>query len=195
MKVKTLGTMLPMEPVQPPDPGLTNIFAPMSTSEARPDFRAIWFAAILFWLVAVLSACDPGRVYEQNIRLPAQGWSKDSVYGFKFRIDDVSQKYNFLYHLRYDLNYPYYNFYIKMSIVDSLNNPLMEDRHEMVLMDPETGKPRGTGLGGVFNQDFTGLTNVRFTKPGLYKFRAVQYMRTSPVPGLQGFGLRVETGN
>lgn len=186
--------MQAIKAVQPIKPEQTNIFAPMSPSEASPNFRVLRFFAILFWLVAVLSACDPGRVYEQNIRLPQQGWSKDSVYGFKFRIDDISQKYNFLYHLRYDLNYPYYNFYIKMTIVDSLNNKLMEDRHEMVLMDPETGKPRGTGLGGVFNQDFTGLTNVKFTRPGLYKFRAVQYMRTSPVPGIQGFGLRVETG-
>lgn len=140
---------------------------------------------------ACLTACGPSRIYEQDYPLADDTWRQDSILLFKVDVADVEKAYDLFYHVRYDLDYPYYNLYVRLQVQDSSGAEQLADRHELVLLDPQTGKPLGSGWGGVYDKDFTALQRIRFAKPGRYQVRVGQYMRMATLPGLHNFGIRL----
>ena len=136
-------------------------------------------------------SCGPSRVYEQDFPLTGDTWQQDSALIYKVQIDDPARAYDLFYHVRYDLDYPYYNLYVKLSVEDSAGTELFGDRHELILMDPQTGKPTGSGLGGVYDKEFTAQQRLRFRKAGVYRVRLAQYMRVATLPGMHEFGIHV----
>jgi len=162
-----------------------SIFAPTSMRH---------FDSLLFTIGAILalSGCQAGSIYEQKVSFPAKGWSADSAYVFQFPIADASASYDILYHIRHDLDYPYYNLFIQAELSDSAGNGLVVDKHEMILLDAETGKPLGSGLGGVYSKDFIALARVHFPKPGIYKAKVSQFMREPWLAGIKDFALQVK---
>ena len=145
----------------------------------------------LFAFLFSLIACGPARVYEQDYPLTASTWRQDSALIYKVQIDDPARAYDLFYHVRYDLDYPYFNLYVKLSVEDSAGTELFGDRHELILLDPQTGKPLGSGLGGIYDKEFTAQQKLRFTKAGVYRVRLTQYMRMATLPGIHEFGIRV----
>ena len=157
-----------------------------------PKFAYSLLRPCLVLLVAAcLAACGPNRIYEQDYPLADDTWRQDSILVFKVDVADVGKAYDLFYHVRYDLDYPYYNLYVRMQVQDSAGQEQLADRHELVLLDPQTGKPLGSGWGGVFDKDFTALQRIRFAKPGRYQVRVGQYMRMATLPGLHNFGIRL----
>jgi gliding motility-associated lipoprotein GldH len=141
--------------------------------------------------LAALVGCGPSRVYEQGFPIANKTWSADSTLVFNIDIEDSTKAYDLFYHVRYDLDYPYYNLYVRVQILDSTGKEQYADRHELVLLDPQTGKPLGSGLGGVYSKEFTALQRIHFPTKGVYKVRIGQYMRQTSLPGLHEFGVRL----
>jgi gliding motility-associated lipoprotein GldH len=106
-------------------------------------------------------------------------------------VEDTAQPYDIIYRIRYDLDYPYYNLYVKFAVTDSGGKVYYQDRHELVLLDAQTGKPLGTGLGGVYEKEFTAIQKIHLSKKGLYKIKISQYMRLNSLPGIHEFGIRI----
>ena len=145
----------------------------------------------LFGVVFLASGCQQGNIYQENIEFGADGWDADSAYTFKVLIPDERPAYDIVYHIRHNLSYPFYNLYLKYTVADSVRTPYLSDRQQVTLLDEQTGKPRGSGLGGVYGKDFMGIQGIRFRKPGLYRFTVAQYMRRDPLPGIISFGIEV----
>jgi gliding motility-associated lipoprotein GldH len=61
----------------------------------------------------------------------------------------------------------------------------------MLLLDPKTGEPKGSGTGDIFDIQVLALPNQRFAKPGEYTLTLEQYMRQDQLPGLMAMGVRV----
>gem|GEM_PF-6038060 len=141
--------------------------------------------------LAGLASCGPKRLYEQGYPLTNHVWVADSVLTFAVQIDKPTQAYDLFYRVRYDLDYPFYNLYVRLQIQDSAAANVYQDRHELVLVDAQTGKPAGAGIGGVFEKEFTALSKMHFTKKGLYKIRIKQYMRPITLQGVHEFGVRI----
>jgi gliding motility-associated lipoprotein GldH len=142
--------------------------------------------------VLITSCSGIGSVYEQVVDLPGHTWPEKTQLTFNIPVEDTKKKVDILYHIRYDLDYPYYNLYVKFSLEDSLGQVLYADRHELTLMEPESGRPLGSGIGGVYSKDFTALKAVRFAKTGQYKLKIRQYMRQEVLAGVYAFGVRVK---
>jgi gliding motility-associated lipoprotein GldH len=100
--------------------------------------------------------------------------------------------YNIYYNIRNAAGYPYYNLYITYYLSDNAGKILTSRLQELTLMDPQTGKPLGDGMGDIFDHRILSVGNYRFPRPGTYTFKVKQYMRKDPLPGIMSVGVRVE---
>ncbi|WP_018476966.1 gliding motility lipoprotein GldH [Pontibacter roseus] len=143
-------------------------------------------------LLLVLSACDPSRVYEQNVELPENNWTVENAPVFEFAIEDTTKRYNVYFNVRYSLAYDYYNLYLRHQLVGPDSAAISSKLHELHLMDAKTGKPSGKGSSDTYDLQALALKEVRFERPGNYQLRLTQYMRRDPLPNIMSVGVRVE---
>ena len=144
-----------------------------------------------------LSACDPGRVYEENTDLKSPSgdayvWDVQQRPSFSFPITDTTARYDVYFNVRNAADYGFYNLYLKHTLVGPDGRPAGPALlHQLVLMDPKTGEPLGAGAGDIFDHQFLSLPHQRFAKPGTYKLTLEQYMRQNQLPGIMAVGVRV----
>ncbi len=139
----------------------------------------------------LLTACDPNRVYEQNTDFEKGSWTVDNAPVFEFKIEDTTQHYNVYFNVRYALSYEYYNLYLKHQLLGPDGKPLSSQLHELLLMDPKTGKPLGKGSSDLYDLQALALKDITFKQKGTYKLVLTQYMRRDPLPGILAVGVRV----
>ena len=159
-------------------------------THARRCLRSGWWVAAVVMLLS--TACDETRVYEKNVDFPNQRWAVDSIPLFEFEISDASKPYNIYWNVRNTVAYPYRNLYLTYYIEDTTGRRLTTDLHNMLLFEPKTGKPYGSGLGDIFSHQFMALPNFKFDREGVYRIRLEQYMRTDTLPEVVSVGTRVE---
>ncbi|WP_310394578.1 gliding motility lipoprotein GldH [Hymenobacter sp.] len=148
------------------------------------------------WAVAVgllggLTACDPNRVFEENIDFAKYSWDVQQRPAFTFAIQDTAARYDVYFNVRHAADYGFYNLYVKHTLVGPagpVGRPLL---HQMLLLDPKTGEPKGSGTGDIYDIQLLALPNQRFAKAGSYTLTLEQYMRQAQLPGLMAIGVRV----
>ncbi len=144
-----------------------------------------------FGLLGGLTACDPNRVFEQNIDFPKYSWDVQQKPAFAFAIEDTTARYDVFFNVRYASAYGFYNLYVKHTLAGPagpVGPPLL---HQMLLMDPKTGEPKGSGTGDIYDLQVLALRNQHFSKAGTYTLTLEQYMRQDQLPGLMAVGVRV----
>ncbi|TGE10189.1 gliding motility lipoprotein GldH [Hymenobacter fodinae] len=143
-----------------------------------------------------LTACDPGQVYEKNIDLKSPSgvpyvWAVQEKPTFEFEIPDTTQRYDVYFNVRNASGYEYYNLYVKHTLTGPDGKPISRLLHQMLLMDPQTGEPRGNGTGDIYDHQFLALPNQHFSQTGPYKIMLEQYMRQDQLPNIMAVGVRV----
>ncbi len=152
-------------------------------------FALRWATAV--GLLCTLAACDPNRVFEQNIDFPKYSWDVQQKPAFTFAIQDTAARYDVYFNVRYASAYGFYNLYTKHTLAGPggpVGPPLL---HQMLLMDPKTGEPKGSGTGDIYDLQLLALPRQRFARPGNYTLTLEQYMRQDQLPGLMAVGVRV----
>ena len=154
--------------------------------------------ALLPLAVAALSACDPRRVYEENVDLKSPSgdayvWDVQQRPTFTFTITDTAARYNVFFDVRNAAGYGFYNLYLKHTLTGPTGRPAGPPLlHQMLLMNPKTGEPLGAGAGDIFDHQFLALPRQHFPRPGPYQLTLEQYMRQNQLPGIMSVGIRVE---
>ncbi len=143
-------------------------------------------------LAILLFSCDDGRIYDKFHDFDANVWHMDSTQTFSFDIKDNEEEYSFFYLIRNTADYSYYNLYLKFTIEDSLHQVVHSELQELILFDPKTGKPYGSGLGDIFSHEFPAIEHISLPYAGTYTFAVRQYMRTENLNGIQSVGLKIE---
>lgn len=151
----------------------------------------------LLTLSLCFTACDSGRVYEENTDLAEGSWHKDSVLTFPFTIEQDSLPYNIYYNLRNALAYPAYNIYLGIEIQDSTGQTLRSDLNNIELFDPKTGKPFGDGLGDIFDHQILVFEGYEFPYEGPYQIVIENKVREDmlieeQLPYIMSVGIRIE---
>ena len=142
-------------------------------------------------LAAGLTACDQAQLYEKNVDFEGYTWSVRQKPAFTFDIADTTQRYDVYFNVRNASSYGYYNLYLKHTLTSPDGKPVSQLLHQMLLMDPQTGEPRGQGTGDIYDHQFLALSSQRFRQTGTYKLVLEQYMRQDQLPGLMAVGVRV----
>jgi len=143
-------------------------------------------------LILGLWSCDPNVLYKNHQDIDDGQWFVKNEPTFGFDITDSTQTYNVYYLVRNAAGYPYYNLYVKRSLLNPQNKIVNEALNELVLMDEKTGKPLGDGLGDLFDHKIIALKNYRFPRKGKYTFKVRQYMRQDPLLGILSVGVSIE---
>lgn len=146
---------------------------------------------VLIAVALLLASCDPSRVYEQNIDFAKGDWAIDNAPVFTFEIKDTASRYNVYFNVRYDLQYDFYNLYLRHQLTGPDDEQLSTGLHEVLLMDRKTGEPLGKGFSDIYDLQTLALKNISFDKPGTYKLKLTQYMRRDPLPHIQAVGVRI----
>lgn len=147
-------------------------------------------ATLVFSLVILFTACDPGRLYDESEGIPENGWHKDSIAEFIIQVDDTTQLYNFYITVRNNDNYTYRNLYIFLN-TRFPNGHTTRDTIELVLADVN-GKWLGKGFGAIKDNQIQVRKNLIFPLMGEYVFGIEQAMRKKSLVGLVDIGIRVE---
>ena len=145
---------------------------------------------ILLLILFVLQSCDPGRVYEKNIRIPDGIWSQDNVIQFEVMIEDTSSSHNMYVNVRNTSLFTTSNLYLFIKTTAPSGHSV-EDTLEVILAD-DSGKWLGSGLGDIWDLQQLYKQNIRFAQKGKYVFEYEQAMRAEQLPFVLDVGLRVE---
>ncbi|OGX87484.1 gliding motility lipoprotein GldH [Hymenobacter lapidarius] len=147
--------------------------------------------ALAAGLLCVLTACDPNRVFEENTDFPNYSWDVQQKPAFTFAIEDTTARYDVYFNVRHASAYGFYNLYVKHTLTGPGGQVGKPRLHQMLLLDPKTGEPKGSGTGDIYDIQLLALPNQRFAKPGNYTLTLEQYMRQAQLPGLMAMGVRV----
>ncbi len=143
-------------------------------------------------VLVTLISCDPGRVFEENQDFEEPRWPKGMNPEFTFSIEDTTIAYNILMNVRNGFDYPFYNLYYEYELLDSTGTVIRKEMQEMILFDPKTGEPLGSGLGDLFDHQKPVLENFSFPHSGDFTITFTHFMRSDTLPLILSVGARVE---
>ncbi len=147
---------------------------------------------LLILLIASVGCEDKNTLYKAYEDIDDGQWFVEKKFDFRFEVSDTTQTYNLYYLVRSAQQYPYYNLYLDRVMRGPDGKVIFSRLDEMYLSDEVTGKPRGSGLGDLFDHKFVFQRNYRFPKSGKYTISIAQSMRQNPLPFVLGIGLSVE---
>jgi gliding motility-associated lipoprotein GldH len=145
---------------------------------------------LIMGLLFGISACDRRRVFESYRELDKNGWNKDSIVVFDVTLTDTIINNNLFVNIRNKGNYPYSNIYLFLSI-GSPDGKLLTDTVEFTLAEA-SGKWKGSGIGGLYDNQILYKSSVYFPKKGDYIFSIKQGMRDNVLQGISDIGIRIE---
>ena len=152
--------------------------------------RHFFIYFLLLFIFASIVSCDRRRVFESYHEIDKNGWNKDSVVVFNFPLTDTIRNNNLFINIRNKGNYPYSNIYLFLTI-GSPNGVLKTDTVEFTLAEP-SGKWKGSGIGGLYDNQILYKSSVYFPKKGNYMFSIKQGMRDNVLQGIRDVGIRIE---
>lgn len=147
-----------------------------------------FFVACLSFLVS----CGDSAILDTQIDMVDGVWHVDSLASFQFEIEDTATHYWIDYNVRYAVDYPYYNMYVKYYLEDSAGTLLSSDLQEIILFDKKLGTPQGEGLGDLFDKQMRVFEDQKFDYQGAYSFKVKQFMRMETLPGVMSFGIKIQ---
>ena len=153
-----------------------------------------FFSYIFILILATgLASCDRKKVFESYKELNPLGWNKDSVVVFNVQLTDTTKNHNLYVNIRNKGNYPYSNIYLFLS-VGAPDGTLLTDTVEFTLAEA-SGKWKGSGIGGLYDNQILYKSSVYFPHSGDYTFSIKQGMRDNLLEGIRDIGLRIEKVN
>ncbi len=151
-------------------------------------------STLLFVLLFLgLWSCTKSDDFKEMRDFPKNEWKIVDKQNFEFEIKDVQATYKFNYLVRNSVSYPFYNLYLQQKLVDSAGNQLISSMDEVILFDEKTGEPYGDGMGDIFDCRIQApkMQNVKFDKPGKYRWVISHNMRPDPLSGILSIGVEV----
>jgi gliding motility-associated lipoprotein GldH len=152
--------------------------------------KQFFYSLLILVLVLGIASCDRKRVFESYYELDQKGWNKDSVVVFKVNLTDTIRNNNLYVNIRNKGNYPYSNLWLFLSVA-SPDGKIITDTVEFTLAEP-SGKWKGSGIGGLHDNQILYKSSVFFPHKGNYTFKIKQGMRDNVLQGIRDIGIRIE---
>jgi len=137
-----------------------------------------------------LYSCDPNKIYESNVKIPAEGWRHTELARFEVEITDTITPCNIYINVRNNNNYKYMELWLFVGVNSSFG--FVERDTVSIMLADHRGKWLGHGLGSKFDTRYFFRRNVRFPAAGKYIFEYEQATRDELLTGIDDIGLRIE---
>ncbi len=144
----------------------------------------------LFAFALLLQACDQDVVFQQQQRLPAEGWHFEDCAQFEAEIRDSLSLHTMYLDVRNTTDYAYSNLYIFLDI-EFPDQRVFRDTIAAILAD-RRGQWTGSGFGHLRAQRFLFRDDVWFPSAGTYRFKICHGMRYDTLNGISDVGIRIE---
>ncbi|MFY0689514.1 MAG: gliding motility lipoprotein GldH [Cyclobacteriaceae bacterium] len=143
----------------------------------------------LVLVLVILFSCNDDLVFER-FEVLEDSWKEEQPITFQFEIEDISKNYDLEVGFRYGNQYSFYNLYVEYLLA-SKSDTLTHKLEEIILFEPKTGKPMGSGLGDVFDIEKIVQRQFRFEQPGTYTLSLMQFMRREELTEIEHVGFRL----
>ena len=145
---------------------------------------------IFIFLSVLLSACGPNYLYEETTPLPKAGWTYADTLDFTLSIEDTLALYNLYLEIEHATTYSYQNLYAQIYT----RFPSGERKGQTISLELADKTGAWQGDCGKENCRFLAPIQMKafFNEVGEYVFTLEQYMRESPVEGVQAVGMKLE---
>jgi gliding motility-associated lipoprotein GldH len=146
--------------------------------------------SLFLLLVSICFSCtDKDKVVDvKNLN---NAWNKNQKLVFKFNSEDAQKAKNIIFVVRNNNNYPYSNLRLIVNF-ESPTKKIKTDTLNYILAKPD-GEWIGTGFGETKEILFQYKLNYNFAEKGLYKINVTQAMRRNILPGIEDFGIKIES--
>lgn len=151
------------------------------------------YITLVFAGFFLITACDPHRVFDENVEIPDNKWSSEKTVVLQMNIKDTVNPHNVYINIRNASHYPFSNIFLFLNTTFP-DGKLDRDTLEIMLAGKD-GKWLGEGLGDIWDNRVLFKKNVAFPQVGEYRFEITQAMRLDPLPGIMDVGMRVEKVN
>ncbi len=145
---------------------------------------------MLTTILFTIQSCDSGRIYESNVPIPRDGWSRNEHARFEVEITDTISPCNIYVNVRNNSKFKSMELWLFVDTYAPVGNT-QRDTLKIMLADYR-GKWLGHGLGDKYDNRILFHKNVRFPSSGTYVFEYEQAMREEPLIGIDDIGLRIE---
>lgn len=137
-----------------------------------------------------LFSCNTDYYFNQSYTLGNEGWAYEDTLQFEVDIPDTLETYNLYLEIDHSTYYGFQNLYTKIYT----QFPSGKRLEEMVSF--ELADKTGRWLGNCSSIDCKLLipiqTGAYFNEKGVHRFVLEQFMRESPLPGLQSIAFKVQ---
>lgn len=143
-------------------------------------------AAVAF----LLSSCGDDYLYEKKLEIANQSWTYRDTLRFDFTIADTTFACDLLLEVRHAADYGFQNLYVQMHTRFPSGK---EDRQVVSLeLADKIGIWQGDCGGKWCDVQIPLQERVVFTEAGKYSLAVEQFMRQSPLPGIESMKLVVK---
>jgi len=146
----------------------------------------------ILFIFLIISSCSQKKLIDKFIDFDENGWNSNAPSIFYFSTKDLNHTTNISFRIRYDISYPYQNFYYGYYVLDSLDTIAKKNLKEIILFDEKNGKPIGSGISKTFILEEKIIENLMFKKKSSFSIHIYQMMREENLLGIKSLGILVE---
>jgi len=137
-----------------------------------------------------LFACAKSYYFEKAYDIPDSGWTYDNSLAFEVEIKDTSSIYNLYLNIDHSMEYAYQNMYVTIHTHFPKGEKLQEKFS--INLATKAGVWQGECGSTSCQLQIPIQEGAFFNQAGTYTFTVEQFMRESPLKGIEGISLAVE---
>lgn len=153
--------------------------------------KRLWAAMVAVFFLSLSGCSWLSGGFQQKTDLSADGWRSNEELQFNIPISADQQKQDVHLFVRCEDGYSYSNLYVLYVLKGPDGREVKRRLLNLPLYDATTGRPLGSGTGGINDVTILGVHDEVFAKPGTYTLSIRQYMRDNPLKGIQSLGVHV----
>ncbi len=158
--------------------------------QAAHNISNIFHLSVLLIFTSFLCSCGPNYIFDEEKPITDSNWTYTDSLTFQFEVTDTSKVYNLNLEIDHSMAYRHQNLYVQIATL------FPSKKRDVQVISLELANKYGAWLGDCGSENCTLLIplqqQIYFQETGGYEFVLKQFMRESPVGGINKFTLKIE---
>jgi gliding motility-associated lipoprotein GldH len=146
--------------------------------------------SIFIMLVWLLTSCQQGEIFNQNVPITNQIWNKNELFTFEVDITDSQASYDLIFSLRHHSDIQIKDLLIEVS-KKTPSDKIKTSNYVIEIRDSKTSTLKGEALGDICDVEQVVENGIKFSESGTYIFTLKHNMDEQLLPMIMEVGLIV----